>query len=241
MRSAISLLLICCLHLQAQSIATRHRQVMVAPFPNPTSYWNMDQAANSTRTDTYGVNDLVDLNSSVAQVAGLINNAASFGAVSSQQLKPTTPITVASGTAWSLSMWVKCSTFTNQGFMGNLFTSGSHTRFFTNSSTQLTLADDGNVLASVTPSPALSTGAWHNLIFAIGADKSGKAYIDGTTYTFAAAGVYTGGWTLREFGQIGGNTFPTSCAIDGVGYWNGVKLTAGNATYIYNSGAGRDL
>src|SRR5262252_1520277 len=76
---------------------------------NLISYWKLDEVSGS-RVDTKGTNTLTD-NNTVTSTTGIINNAASFAAASSEYLSLASNATVQTGDIdFTITAWVKMTT-----------------------------------------------------------------------------------------------------------------------------------
>lgn len=218
-----------------------------------TAYWNMNQAAFSTRTDsTPNGLDLSDHNSNLNNQVGLIGNAvvtsqsnASNGLVHAANAL----FNVGVGTSVSFSMWMLGggAPINDHGIVS--YDDGTHQAYDLYYSSVATafqwLVVEATTLTQKTinmvTGAAFAAGGsvWHH--FAFGYDDTAKQiwaqYDNGTRSTVACNGINP--VTIPSFviGNFSNLASPQDVIIDEVGYWRRA-LTTAEVAHLFNSGAG---
>jgi hypothetical protein len=219
------------------------------------AYWKLDEASGS-RADTVGGYTLTD-NNTVTQTTGIISNAASFAAASSESLSYATAdddVFEINKVLYSrFSLWFKATSLPANGnsmtllakedgggdpsYILDIFTTGGVTK--------IRVRAEGLVVgaSTLTSTTTLSTGTWYHAVFGYrlssigtphctlyvnGANEAYDETIDITSDILAGGVFYLGRDT-------DGNYF--NGAIDEVGFWQR-ELSASEVTDLYGAGSG---
>ena len=202
------------------------------------AWWKMDEASNTTRVDSYGSNNLTDVNSNVSQVAGKISNAASFNGTTAY-LRADDAAALSTGDIdFFASLWFKLnstashqSIFKKDGEYGIRYISGAGLRFYFGSVV---------VVSSVT----LSSGTWYHVVIYhdSSADLIGMyqrhASASPETASDSGHGVVDGNGALN-FGRDPNDSEYMNGVIDLAGCWKRVPVLQ-DVDGLYASGAGID-
>jgi len=227
---------------------------------NLVSYWKLDEASGNA-ADSVGGNTLANQNTATYS-AGKINNGVALASASSQYLSiadaSQTGLDIA--TAWSISAWVKITSFANAEFCiaGKYLTTGNQRqyRMILESSgggtalyVELDNSDDGTSSAGhflefdASQSDIDTTGVWYHIVGTVDVTSgAGVIYVNGTARTSSKVvgttlgGIKngTGAFAVGAFANPGGYF---NGMIDEVGVWSRV-LTSTEVTSLYNAGAG---
>jgi len=215
------------------------------PTSNLISYWKLDEASG-TRVDSAGTNNLTD-NNTVGSATGIIGNAASFVAASSQYLScaSNASLQMAGNTDFTISAWVKLASSISAN--ASLVTKDSNAANSRDYTLDYLLGggfrfyiQGGSTYIASTAAPAATL--WYFLV-AWYDSSNGQLHIrinDITTYDSATGATGTD-VSAPEF-RIGARERSiepdyADAVIDEVGLWKR-KLTAGEITALYNGGAG---
>lgn len=212
------------------------------------SYWKLDEAANVTRVDSAGANNLTDGVPNVGSVAGQISNCAVFTNVNAACRLDKNPagadLIIGPGESLSISCW-----FYIQGLGSNrgivTMYNGAIAAYFLwmNAGTggiDFLVTDAGAVQRSVIvwPIGLEVAGTWHHVV--CGFDRANNQifqYFDGGARVNAACvgAQATGGqFSIGNYA----NLEPWQGRIDEVGIWKRV-LSAAEAGELWNAGAGK--
>lgn len=208
------------------------------------SYWEMDEAANSTRVDSHGSNDLADPTNCGTRAGINSTTAADFAGT------PTDYLLLASGSetdfrfgsgSWSWLTWVLFDT-TAAGPVIMKY-AGSGSREFalfreTASDVAFYMSPNGTTVSGVARiSSGISTGVWHLFYCYYNGSEIGISLDNGTPVTASYSGGQYAGTTEIRFGDWSASTSELDGGLQKVGFWNRV-LGADDVTAYYNSGNG---
>lgn len=201
------------------------------------SYWKFDESSGNA-SDSYGVNDLTNINS-VTYSTGKINNAAYLTRASSMKLTNASQTGLPTGAgARTINMWVYISaTGTQYGAF-----------FYGTASVQDMMAiyiDSANNLLQVNghtadynPAFTWSANTWY-MVTAVYTGTEIHAYVNGTELGTGLAQTWTtASGTVVDIGQAEGSYF--GGRIDEVGAWSRA-LSGSEITSLYNGGSGLPL
>lgn len=219
---------------------------------NLVSYWSLDEASG-TRVDSHGSNNLTD-NNTVGSTTGVVSNAASFVAANSEYLSHASNTDLQTGDIdFTLAAWAKLNTkgaYETVVSKDQYDTSREYLVYYDFPADRFALlVSSGGSSASQTTLLAQSfgsvpTGTWCFIVICHDSINNAlKICVNDGTVDSAAwtTGVYSGSAPFQigasdDFGTPGSN--PLNGEVDEVGFWKRV-LTAGEITWLYNSGSGR--
>jgi len=215
-----------------------------------SAYWKMDESSDGsglvTRADSVGLANLTD-HGNTPSVAGLLGNAASFVATSSQEFTVTNAIFVPGANSFEYATWVKVSI----AQITYLFSNWNSANWFEAQNYFCYIWASGAITFDAltsTPSeksvtlPVTSVPFGEFVCIFCGYDASiDKIFIqvnDGTRtiQSDTMGGAINTGAGALHFGRYA-NTYGTGI-VDNVGFWGDRVLTAAERLLIYNSGAG---
>ena len=243
----------------------RHwKRALLLPFAaggaNPlltglVSYWTLNETSGN-RADSVGTNTLAPLNAP-GSAAGIISNAATFTAASSQNLHAADSTSLHQTTALSVSLWFKLTSIVANQAIGGRWTyqtdgdwmiqlvpvSGDNIRVFIANA----INDNGSNFGD-TSGLGLTTATWYHLAVVYDGTQGTNAgrlkiYLNAIaqtlTFTGTIAAALTGATTQLRWGQFGGGLDRfLDGALDEIGLWSRV-LSAAEVTQLYNGGAGK--
>jgi Concanavalin A-like lectin/glucanases superfamily len=213
------------------------------------SYWQLEEASG-TRVDSFGSNNLTDHNGT-GQAAGIIGNAASFTAASTQYLSKTSNSSLQlGGTDFTIMAWVRITDkSTTRAFLSkwNLdISSVEYILEYDQSVDQFLFAtspngSSGDVLLHAATFGSPSVNTWYQ-IFAWFDSVGGNMFIsvnNGSADTAAQSLVFTGTADLQLSAQFfsGSQVQLWQGQIDEVSIWKRV-LTSAERTQLWNGGQG---
>lgn len=200
-------------------------------FNNLTHYWSMDEASG-TRADSKGSVNLSEVNGTVDAVTGLKNSAAETRAAAASELDSSAWTEPA---VFSMSVWFNFPALAATGDalilttkVGDFFIQVEDGDSSATHGTALTFSGSANVSVAST----ISQNAWH-LAVVVADGTNLKVSLDGGTFS-SAVGTVTPSSSVLQFID-GNNGMPIK--YDEIGFYN-VALTQGNATTLWNGGAG---
>jgi hypothetical protein len=222
----------------------------VTPRNNLISWWTMDEESGM-RVDSYGTNDLSDINT-VLYAAGKVNNAADFEVGNNEYLShvDNADLSFAGNDPFTIACWVNQESQAGGGSANRIVSksagAGNHEYRLSYLGTEdrftFEVSQNGNNVTQVDAddlgAPALSTWyfvvAWHDPV----ADVIAIQVNNGTPDTAAHATGIFDGTSLFCVGILNaGEAQGFDGLIDEVGLWNRV-LTASERTTLYNDGYG---
>lgn len=120
------------------------------------------------------------------------------------------------------------SDFTSRGILGSPVSSpvGCLNLFFVNSTTITSDKNGGGGQKTYNMASAITTNAWHYLIYNRNADGTTAVYIDGVRCNIVQSDTYNYNTSTDTFGRYYGGYWP--------GYWTNVRITIGTAVYDSN-------
>lgn len=210
------------------------------------AYWRFEEASG-TRYDASGHGNNLTSNNAVGQTAGVIKNAASFVAASSQYLSiPSNSSLQMGGSPFSLSAWVKLTGYTGTpGLVGKWTSTGNlkeYLLFLQSPSYQFefSVTNDGigagaarsNVTASNFGTLPLNT--WTFVYCQYDGTNLGISVNDTAMQTAACSGVASLGAAF-EIGADGNAGSNLDGAMDEVGLWRRI-LSPAEVAILYNAG-----
>lgn len=208
---------------------------------NLLAYWKLDESSGNA-ADASGNGYTLTNTNSVAYASALINNGADFGTTDqhNKTLSATTIPTIPTGGAFAISLWVKPRTVPQISQERYIL---SYSKFY-ESGINLTYYGDGTKRyigvytqgATNRIEHTLSTTSFTNIIVTYPLSGSGKLYINGSYLAAITRLASLSGGTEMYLGWYG-DSQAFSCYLDEIGAW-GRELTAGEATSLYNAGAG---
>jgi len=206
------------------------------------SYWKLDEVSGS-RADAHGSNTLTD-NNTVGSAAGIISNAASFVAASSEYLSDTSVTPSISTVLYSVSAWVYPSSLTGRFTVFQIRNSGGERdggliEIGNGSGVAGSVSVNVNAFWVTTSASVLTANAWNHIVVTIGGTGTTdrKIYVNGVDVTASPSGTLTGQTCDQLYiGARNGASNFYGGRIDEVGVWNRV-LTSAEVTQLYNGGA----
>lgn len=207
----------------------------------PLAYYALEANSN----DSIGSSNGAD--TSVTYTTGKVSNGASYDGTNSYT---TISNTIASLTSFSVSLWVKSSSFaadrkyvcrdesggTNWAFyIGQVGASGKFSF-----GVQTGSAYREQTIDTIVPAP--STGVWYHLVlvWTHGTNSVMKGYINGQlafTNTYTGEQIKANGSKEIRLGCLNSTTQRMTGMLDEVAIW-GSALSEGDVQYLYNNGAG---
>lgn len=214
------------------------------------SHWRQDEAAGAVRVDAHGSNDLTD-NNTCGQVAGKINNAASYNLADSRFLSILDNASLSCGdNHFSWTTWLQFDALPGeQGVItrwGNPVATGYEFRIWqqgTGGGSRLKFTVKGGIAETTVTGDiggAIATGVPVFVACVHNKDEDLiKISVNGGAFNTAAhvGGANDSGAALC-FG-VQDSAYMTGWT-DSTSFWKGQALTLPEIQYLYNGGAGRD-
>ena len=209
---------------------------------NLVGFWELEEAAGTTRLDALGTTSLTDHNT-VGRGTGIVGNAAVFVSASSQYLTAPSSSTLQTGAIdFSLQVWVKFTSFPNtQMLIAKDDGSGApEYEIIVSTAPAIVFRIFNGGFVDVTSSLTPSSGTWYHIIGYHDSVNHVQGIIinNGTPDTVSS----TGGPTTNNFNfSLGVDDTSTGRFVNGtldqVGLWKRV-LSGSDITSLYNSGSG---
>ena len=214
------------------------------------SWWGMDDAADSTRLDSHGSNDLADTNG-VGQATGIISNAADFVSANSETLSVARNSSMQLGNIdFFVATWTYTSTFLSQVIVSQIVSDASvntipfslHLRGTTTTEPAIIVGNGStgalliNTSYGVIPSNTwMFIAAWYDATADLLYIQTDNGTVDSVSY---AGGSYDGvaDW---YFGSVNGVSTYANARVDETIFVKNYVPTEADRTWLYNSGAGR--
>jgi hypothetical protein len=196
------------------------------------SFYNL-----SDTSDAYGTNTLTNTNG-VTFGSGLIGNAATFVAASSQKLASSAPAFPSAGTSFSLAGWVKFASTGLQRLWGLHLPGTGGLQVYSRTNQIEAIQFDGATFASATKSYVQATGTWYFVSTVYDADAdilSCDLNASGSPGTLARTGAV--GFAGVNIGEQGAGFGYLNGQVDLLGYW-WRALSQADLAALYNGGAG---
>jgi hypothetical protein len=207
-----------------------------------THYYSLDEAGG-IRSDLIGTAHFADVNT-VLSSAGVNNLAAAFVKTNNEYLSLAGGIDTFTGTAHTVSLWV----YRDLSAVAEIIWSGSATTGFSQQMGANGALDTFQSSAWNTYAIAdlIPLAAWTHLLIAydgsLAEDQRSKLYVNATLKTRTGGSgvipVSTVTQTPFEMGRYTGGGYQWNGLIDEFGVWSRT-LSQTDATYLYNSGAGK--
>lgn len=214
---------------------------------NIVAAWNFNESSGNA-ADSSGNGWTLTNNNTVGYVAGLIGNAADFGANPSNKYLSAASglgVTMGAGGAYSVMFWVKLKSEPGIGtqfrFLDWRSTTGNDGYLFPdyrNASGTLRFNWAISGSSDITYNVALGSTNWHQIIVTADAANAALLYLDGTQImsttkgTFSANDNFFFGIT-RELDSAQS----ANCLLDMGAVWSRA-ITSSEVTQLYNGGAG---
>ena len=200
-------------------------------FANVTHVWHLGEAIGNTRVDSVGSLNLAETGGTVASSVGINGNCAEIG-------------------TWGLSTsaWTESSTFSIVLWFKMLSMSGVDPLLIAQKGTPeilIDLEDNGDttsssgVLWDTTSYPftvvggPFNFGGWH-MVAAVLDGSTVKVSLDGATFNSQSGSCTPASTTLSFKDTYNELVFD----LDEVMFWDGITLTQGNVTTLWNGGTG---
>lgn len=212
-----------------------------------TSYWNMDEASNVTRADAVASEDLTDNASSVAAVAGKINNGGEYTDISSKYLKRSSDSTLQTGDVdFEFTAWVKLAAKTDYMMIvtkdGAIAGQREYLLYYDQGADRFTFqvfkATDSAQSVSSGSSPSAGVwyfiDCWHDAATDTLNIMVDNADLQSTGYAGTLQAASNGEFRI---GSTANGGFEMEGVIDEVGFWK-TLLTTPERILLYNAGVG---
>jgi hypothetical protein len=207
------------------------------------SWWDLEQASGSSRTDSQGTCTLSETGGAVGSGTGKVGTCATTTA--GRALSSSSASLAFLSGDFTLAGWIKTSQ-ANQALIANWTTSTNSRRFcllLEASIAKFGVSTDGtNVSAIATTGSSLADSAWH-LLIGWRSTTDGKVYVQvdngtpaGVAFS-AASTLYSGAGNGIWIGDLGGGVYANGGSFDSCGCWNR-ELTSTERSTLWNSGAG---
>jgi hypothetical protein len=212
-----------------------------ALLQNLVAYWPLEEGSGNAR-DRVGNNDLTR-NGGVTRIAGIIGNAASLAASSSQNFSIADNADLSTGAvSYSFSCWAKIDDF---GAPYAVFAkeSGAGTieyMLFSNPGVGFTFRiGNGGAITGSASSASISTGRWY-FVACYYDNTNGVVGIslNGSPFTTAAATAPGDSSVSFSIGSRVNTDLFLNGKVDEVRFWKSYVLSQADVTALYNSGRG---
>lgn len=213
------------------------------------SWWELEEASG-TRTDSYGANDLTEVNS-VGQTTGVQNNAANFPD-SENRLYVTNnaSLTFGSDTSFTVGLWFKPVTTSGLRIIllkHNNFISAHTSEFqiYRNGTGVTVNVGNGTLSGDATVSPIVA-GSWHFIVAwhdGVNNEVGLMMNIVGGS-NYETVNTWTGGTQNVGYSFNIGSPFGAwhlDGAVDEVFFYKDRVLTSDERDWLWNSGSGRSF
>jgi len=224
------------------------------PPPNPLltglkAYWKMEEATGATRVDATGNgHDLTDVNSSVTQAAGIINNGAGGWVNADDQfleIADTPDLSITGTDSITIAGWIFPTVLTSQRTIITKGTNNSpsgneyHLSLFDPSPAFLFWSVGGSNAVQISTASIITVDAWNFLVcwFDNDADLIAFQVNNGSVTSDTMSAEPQAVAASTKFGRPGGSGTNFDGTMDEFGIWKRV-LTADERTELYNSGVG---
>jgi hypothetical protein len=199
--------------------------VPVTPTPTPTVTTTQTRTPTQTTTQTRTPTPTATptLTPSPTPFQTLAGSLLFNGSNQSLGLSP--GVTFGAGTFTLEGWFYNTSNFNSKGIIGSPVTSptGCMNLYFSNNTTIVSDKNGGGGSFSYTTASAISTNAWHYLIYNRNADGTTAVYIDGVRAGGTQSDTLNYNTATDTIGRYYGGYWP--------GYWTNMRMTIGTAVY----------
>jgi hypothetical protein len=205
---------------------------------NLTHYWKFDESSGNA-ADSVGSLTLTNVSNTYG--TGKINNGLITNAPTSTSTLASAAVTLGLSTAYSWSVWVKCTGTGNFQIM-NKDNPGASKRDYqikidNGKAGFIRFNTSNSVITNITGATSVNDGNWHHIVYVFNGAAGSRIYVDGNTTPDASDSVTTNNNNSDAVTGMYFASAMSTASIDEMGFWTKALSTA-EITSLYNSGNG---
>jgi len=207
------------------------------------SHFKLEEASG-TRSDELSTNPLTQVGGAIDNAVAIQGDGADFESANSRYLQNSTPSGLTSTTSYSCSFWYKPESTGTQAIVALIGVNDRQNKatfFLVGGKIYFRRNNTGAAIIDVISTTTLSAGTWYHVMATFSTTNGMVLYINGSSEATSSdlTATPSDSWKLNVGARFRVTAdLYTDGVVDELSLWDGIELTSGNATTIYNAGAG---